>query len=75
MFLRLFLFLQLISLMGPGSRANASEPAERRTGTEPVGRVVEAVVIIGAIILIVVVILGFLSIAGDFKLSHLDPRT
>lgn len=75
MFLRLVLLLQLISLMGPGSKANASEPTERKTGSEGIGRVIQVLFYLGVLILIVIIAIGIFSIAGDFKVSHLDPRT
>ena len=73
MFLRFILFLQLISLLGPGS--GSSEPAERKMGGEGLGRVIQALFYLGVLILIVIVIIGILSVAGDFKMDHLDPRT
>lgn len=74
MFLRLLLLLQLISVMGPGSSPNADEPGGN-LGGEGFGKVVQVAFYLGVIILIVIVVLGILSIAGDFKVDHLDPRT
>jgi hypothetical protein len=75
MFLRLFLLLQLFSLMGPGSGANAGEPVEQKTGSEGIGKVIQFLFYLGVLILIVIILLGLFSIAGNFKISHLDPRT
>lgn len=75
MFLRLILLLQLISLMGPGPSPNAGEPTERKMGGEGFGKVIQALFYLGVLILIVIVVIGLFSIAGDFKVSHLDPRT
>lgn len=74
MFLRLLLLIQLISLMGPGSSASADD-SPRHTGSEGFGRVIQVVFYLGVLVLIAIIIFGLLSIAGDFKISHLDPRT
>lgn len=75
MFLRLVLLLQLISLMGPGAGSNVGDSTERKTGSEGIGRVIQVLFFLGVLILIIIIAIGIFSIAGDFKVSHLDPRT
>lgn len=68
MLFRLLLLLNILGLsVGPDARD------EDELGGKGFGNVVQAFVALGTLVLIGLIVLGVLSLTGQFELEHFDP--